>query len=169
MTPRTTASPLPVEGSSHPSVWEGWQVGPGRGEVTPGLVHRTYTVFTWELRQWNVKSIWGRTMSNKSVILHGWNSKQKLCLLLRNYARPSGTSMLTSMLVAKRSAIVSAEGNLRNPNAIVNAEIDGLGVGEGEGRVERRTWPLGLLDQLLRYHARGIGGPAEWLIFFKNL
>ena len=69
--------------------------------------------------------------------------------------------MLTSMLVAKRSAIVSAEGNLRNPNAIVNAEIDGLGVGEGEGRVERRTWPLGLLDQLLRYHARGIGGPAE--------
>ena len=70
--------------------------------------------------------------------------------------------MLTSMLVAKRSAIVSAEGN-----AIVNAEIAGLGVGEGEGRVERGTWPLGLLDQLLRYHARGIGGPAEWLIFFK--
>ena len=29
-------------------------------------------MFTWELRQWNVKSMCGRTMSNRSVILHAY-------------------------------------------------------------------------------------------------
>ena len=54
----------------------------GRPEevITPGFVHRTYTVLTCELKQWKVKSMWGRTMSNKSVILQVWNEDNHMNL-----------------------------------------------------------------------------------------